>query len=272
MKIPEIRTARTTRTVAPQRRNPASAAASYASSSDLGVAATQDSASVMGIPEPELTPKVRQAIMTLMQEVEGLRAEVERVNSRLAHMERLADQDTLVPIPNRRAFVREMSRVISYNQRYDAVSSLVYFDLNEFKQINDKYGHAAGDATLLHVATALTENLRESDMLGRLGGDEFGVILSHTDATQALDKGRQLAQAIMANPVEYDGAQITVSASYGITTFKPGDSAHDAMEAADRAMYAQKNAAKKTVKSGAAPKAAPDTEPNAKPGIKPLFP
>ncbi|MBT4044909.1 MAG: GGDEF domain-containing protein [Rhodospirillaceae bacterium] len=261
MKIPEIRSTGTTRTAAPQRRNPAAAAASYASSSDLGVAATQDSASVMGIPEPELTPKVRQAIMTLMQEVEGLRTEMERVNSRLAHMERLADQDTLVPVPNRRAFVREMSRVISYNQRYDAVSSLVYFDLNDFKQINDKYGHAAGDATLMHVAAALTENLRESDMLGRLGGDEFGVILSHTDAAQALEKGRQLAHAIMAKPVDYEGAKITVTASYGITTFKPGDSAQEAMEAADRAMYEQKNALKSAVK--------PTPKPGANPGDKP---
>ncbi|MBT5524548.1 MAG: GGDEF domain-containing protein [Rhodospirillaceae bacterium] len=242
MKINETRPVRNTTA---QRRNPASAASAYASSSDLGGAAPTDSASVMGIPEPELTPKVRQAIMTLMQEVESLRAEVERVNSRLAHMERLADEDTLVPIPNRRAFVREMGRVISYNDRYDTVSSLVYFDLNNFKAINDEFGHATGDAALLHVAGALSDNLRESDMLGRLGGDEFGVILSHTDADQALVKGRQLAQAIMATPVEHGAAKFTISASYGITTFKKGQSAQEAMEAADRAMYAQKNALKK---------------------------
>ncbi len=242
MKIPETRPVRPTTA---QRRNTSAAASAYASSSDLGAAAPTDSASVMGIPEPELTPKVRQAIMTLMQEVEGLRAEVERVNSRLAHMERLADEDTLVPIPNRRAFVREMGRVISYNERYDTISSLVYFDLNDFKSINDKYGHATGDAALLHVATALSNNLRESDMLGRLGGDEFGVILSHTDAEQALVKGRQLAQAIMATPVEHGEAKFTISASYGITTFMKGQSAQEAMDAADRAMYAQKNALKK---------------------------
>ena len=247
MKITETRP---TRATTERRRNPASAAASYASTSDLGGAAPTDSATVMGIPEPELTPKVRQAIMTLMQEVESLRAEVERANSRLAHMERLADQDTLVPIPNRRAFVREMSRVISYNQRYDAVSSLVYFDLNDFKQINDQHGHAAGDATLLHVAKTLADNLRESDMLGRLGGDEFGVILSHTDSAQAMVKGRQLAQAIMDTPVEHGSAKLTITASYGITTFKKGQSAQDAMDAADRAMYEQKNSRKTSRASG----------------------
>ncbi|MDP6344948.1 MAG: GGDEF domain-containing protein, partial [Alphaproteobacteria bacterium] len=146
------------------------AAAKYARSSDLGAPAPSDSASVMGIPEPELTPKVRQAIMTLMQEVDNLRNDLERANSRLVHLERLADQDTLVPIPNRRAFVRELSRVISYSQRYDTPASLIYFDLNNFKQINDDHGHAAGDAALLHVADTLLENLRESDAVGRLGG------------------------------------------------------------------------------------------------------
>lgn len=240
MKITQTRSVRS----AANPRRASTAAASYASSSDLAVAAPADSAMVMGIPEPELTPKVRQAILTLMQEVDNLRSEVERANSRLAHMERLADQDALVPIPNRRAFVREMSRVISYNERYDAVSSLVYLDLNDFKEINDKHGHAAGDAALMHVAKVLTENLRESDLLGRLGGDEFGVILSHTDADKAMIKGRELAQAIQATAVDFEGAQLVISASYGITTFKGGESALDAINAADRAMYVHKNALK----------------------------
>ena len=88
------------------------------------------------------------------------------------------------------------------------------------------------------------ENLRESDMLGRLGGDEFGVILSHTDAEQAMEKGRQLATAIQTGSVQYDDVRLSVSASYGITTFKKGESAQDAMDAADRAMYVHKNAGK----------------------------
>jgi len=96
----------------------------------------------------------------------------------------------------------------------------------------------------MHVAKTLMENLRESDMLGRLGGDEFGVILSHTDADCALKKVRQLAQAIQNTDVQYEDVRLTVSASYGITTFKKGESAQDAMDAADRAMYVHKNAQK----------------------------
>ena len=220
-----------------------------------------DAASVLGIPQGELTPKVQEAISQLMAEVDTLRQDLDQSMSRIEYLEQFADQDSLAPVANRRAFVRELSRNLSYAERYGTLSSVIYLDLSGLKQLNDSKGHAAGDATLMHVAAALTENLRESDMLGRLGGDEFGVILSHTDAAQALEKGRQLAHAIMAKPVDYEGAKITVTASYGITTFKPGDSAQEAMEAADRAMYEQKNALKSAVK--------PTPKPGANPGDKP---
>ena len=113
-------------------REPAVASASFDLSSDFGVAVPNGSAMFMGIPERELTPKVRNAIVVLTQEVENLRGEVERANSHLVQVERLADEDALVPIRNRRAFMREMSRVISYNERCNVVSSLIYFDLNNF--------------------------------------------------------------------------------------------------------------------------------------------
>ena len=225
-------------------REPAAASASYVLSSNPGVAVPNDSAMFMGIPEPELTPKVCNAIVVLTQEVENLRGEVERANSHLAQVERLADEDALVPIPNRRAFMRELSRMISYNERYNSVSSLIYFDLNNFKEINDKYGHAMGDVALMHAANSLINNLRASDLLGRLGGDEFGVILKHTNAEQALLKGRDLARAIQATPVEYEDSKLTITASYGVTMFKPGETAQNTINAADRAMFERKKALK----------------------------
>jgi diguanylate cyclase (GGDEF)-like protein len=216
------------------------ATARYARSQSLGTAQPVDSASVMGIPETELTPKVRAAIMTLMQEVDHLRGELERSQTRLAHLERLADQDTLIPVPNRRAFVRELGRVISYSQRYETPASLIYFDVNDFKNVNDQFGHAAGDAALIHVARTLMDHLRESDLVGRLGGDEFGVILANTDESRAKEKAAELAEQTASNPVIYDGNSFTITLSYGTTTFEPGVSATDAMAAADKAMYAHK--------------------------------
>ena len=227
------------RTAAASKASPVAAVAPRAT--------VADTTSVMGIPEAELTPKVRSAIMALMQEVDSLRRELERSKQRLLNLEKLADQDSLTPVINRRAFVRELSRVISYAQRYDAVSSLIYFDINGFKAINDTYGHACGDAALLFVVDVLSKNVRDSDVVGRLGGDEFGVILAQADDRQARDKAAQLARAVGAHPLDWEGTKIKIEVAYGVYSFKQGENATEALAAADRAMYAHK----KTLKTGA---------------------
>src|SRR5665213_3020689 len=150
-------------------------------------------ASVMGIPESEFTPKVRDAIMGLMGEVDTLRRELSDTRKRLDEVEKAADQDGLLPLLNRRAFVRELTRYIAFTGRYNTPASLIYFDLNHLKKTNDTYGHAAGDAVLSHFADVLLTHVRDSDSVGRLGGDEFGVLLSHAGQDQALKKADALA-------------------------------------------------------------------------------
>jgi len=203
-----------------------------------------DSSEVLGIPSAELTPKVRDAIMRLMQEVESLRHELHESQQRIAYLEQLADQDSLAPIANRRAFVRELSRVMAFSERYNAPSSIIYFDVNGMKPINDTYGHPAGDAALMLVADQLVENVRESDIVGRLGGDEFGVILSQADEAAADDKARALTRHIESRPLDWNGTEISIHVSYGTYTFRGGDTAGDALAAADRAMYRDKQARK----------------------------
>ena len=83
-----------------------------------------------------------------------------------------------IAVLNRRAFAREVSRFVSFAARYGTPATLLYLDLNNFKTVNDTYGHAAGDAVLRHFASLMTRQIRESDVLARLGGDEFGVILA----------------------------------------------------------------------------------------------
>ena len=199
-----------------------------------------DTITVMDIPEPELTPKVRAALMTLMSEVEQLRRDLSRTRERLADLERLADQDSLTPIANRRAFVRELSKVMSFTERYGGGASLIFFDVNELKTLNDTYGHAAGDEALLTIARRLLEHVRETDMIGRLGGDEFGVILAQADKGTAWEKAESLAAAIQADPFEWDGNQLSLSVAFGVHTFQPGDDASKALAEADRAMYEKK--------------------------------
>ena len=208
--------------------------------------APADTASVMAIPPNELTPKVRDAIMTLMAEVDRLRKEVEEQRARVAHLEQLADQDPLTPLVNRRAFVRELSRVVSFSERYGTPASVIYFDLDGLKAINDTHGHAAGDAAIQQVAAALMSNVRESDIVGRLGGDEFGVLLTHADEQATAEKAVQLARTIEDRPLTWQGARIELRLAYGVYTFRGGEDARAALDAADRAMYARKNAAKET--------------------------
>jgi len=202
------------------------------------------SASVLGIPEAEFTPKVRDAIMGLMSEVDNLRRELNQTRVRLEDMEKAADQDGMLPLLNRRAFVRELTRYIAITDRYNTPASLIYFDLNHLKKTNDTYGHAAGDAILKHFADVLVAHVRDSDCVGRLGGDEFGVLLSHANQDQALKKADALAKALKDSPTEWNGNSFTVSFAYGAFELKSGDNPDVAMARADQAMYEQKKASR----------------------------
>lgn len=225
----------------PSAVRPADGVARYASGQQAARGApAADVASVMGVPEAELTPKVREAIMSLMAEVQTLRRELDKAQARLEQLEQLADYDTLAPVYNRRAFVRELNRVISFSQRYNTPSSLIYFDVNGFKKINDERGHAAGDGALLHVAQTLLANLRESDTVARLGGDEFGVILAQADAPQAAAKALLLAEKIAGQPVESESGAFQVTVAHGVATFRSGEDAEATLAEADRAMYEHK--------------------------------
>jgi diguanylate cyclase (GGDEF)-like protein len=205
---------------------------------------TNDVTSIMDIPEGELTPKVRAAIMSLMAEVERLRAEVKQSQSRVERLELLADQDPLAPIANRRAFVREMSRFMAFSQRYGTASSVLYFDVDGLKAVNDTHGHSAGDALLLFIANLLLENIRESDIVGRLGGDEFGVLLAQADKMGANEKAASLAQAVADAQFIWQGTRLPLSVSYGAYSFKPGEDVTTALANADKAMYDNKRQTK----------------------------
>ncbi|HEV8679594.1 MAG TPA: GGDEF domain-containing protein [Stellaceae bacterium] len=197
---------------------------------------------IPGISEAGLSPELRDAVSRLAAERERLRDELAKARSRIASLERLADEDALTPVANRRAFVRQLTRMIAYTHRYGVPASIVYFDVNNMKQINDAYGHPAGDAALRHLATVLRDNIRSSDAVGRLGGDEFGVILAQTDEAQAHGKAAALAAAVAATPLRWGDADLSVTAAYGVHEFNGADDAHRAIEAADSAMYEQKRA------------------------------
>lgn len=197
-------------------------------------------ASVLGIPDKEFTPRVQNAVDTLMGEVDRLKKEVAEMRARLSETARTADQDTLVPLLNRRAFAREITRFVSISGRYGTPSSLIYLDLDGFKAINDVHGHAAGDAMLRHIADILVRQVRETDVVARIGGDEFGIVLSHVGLAQAEKKAALLERALRLRPLVFNGETLALGFSFGAYELKPGESADSAIAQADAAMYARK--------------------------------
>ncbi len=231
-KLPVGRTAET------KKKGASPSASLYSGSEPRDI---HDSMSILGIPEPELTPKVREAIMTLMAEVEGLRQNIRDLTRRLKDAEEVADRDPLLPIYNRRAFVRELTRVQASVERYRTEASLVYLDLNRFKSINDELGHEAGDFVLSQVALRLKESVRETDIVGRLGGDEFGMILARTkpeDARHLLDR---LPKLFAEKPIIWKGAALPTSLATGVVSIHAGQSPEQTLSAADSEMYKEKH-------------------------------
>jgi diguanylate cyclase (GGDEF)-like protein len=203
-----------------------------------------DSAAFLGLTEAELTPAVRGAVQTLLTEIDDLRGEVGRLKARLSEVEGLADRDALTPLLNRRAFLRELSRVRTFAQRYGSPASVVFFDLDGFKRVNDRFGHAAGDAALRAVAERLSANVRESDVVGRLGGDEFGVILVQAHHATAELKAAALAHAIEAEPIQFGDWTAPVHVSFGVRQISSEAEPEALLAEADAAMFARKRARK----------------------------
>ena len=165
-----------------------------------------------------------------------------RLKARLAEMEDMADQDVLTPLLNRRAFVRELRRVATFAQRYGSKASLVYFDLDGFKAVNDRIGHAAGDAALKAVAQRLLDNVRDSDVVGRMGGDEFAVALVQADHETAMSKARSLAQVIEATPVTLGEWSAPLHVSFGVREIDPDADPEVVLAEADAVMFVNKRA------------------------------
>ncbi|MBW8813564.1 MAG: GGDEF domain-containing protein [Caulobacterales bacterium] len=204
------------------------------------VASRADTVQILGVPQTEMTPAVQAAIQTLLAELDELRGEVGRLRQRLAQAEDAADRDPLTGLLNRRGFLRELSRVRAFAQRYGTPASLLYVDLDGFKEINDRHGHAAGDAALKAVADRLAAHVRESDLVGRLGGDEFAVVLVQADQATAEGKAAALRQEIEDQPLRFGDWLAPIRLSCGVREITEAESPDDLLAGADRAMYAAK--------------------------------
>lgn len=176
------------------------------------------------------------------QMIRGLMLDIEYEKSREEKIIYLAEHDALTGLMNRRSFQESLNSHMAYGNRYKHSSALLFIDLDQFKYINDTYGHSAGDGYLLQIADRLKNSIRETDVVGRLGGDEFGVILPFSDEQEAIKVADNLLRALADKSWRYNDKSVHISASIGITLFpKNNKSSGDLLAEADTAMYAAKS-------------------------------
>lgn len=156
-------------------------------------------------------------------------------------LRRLASTDALTGVASRRAFKDEAGKFVALARRHRSALSCITLDLDHFKSINDTYGHAAGDQVLSAVSLLVPGQLRRTDLFGRLGGEEFAVLLPHTDQHRAYEAAEKLRLAIRTLKIPGSHPPIAVSASFGVASLDPvGDDIDSLLQKADEALYAAK--------------------------------
>jgi len=179
----------------------------------------------------------------LTEEVCRLRAQVAELEARVEQLDQLAHQDSLINLPNRRGFMRALERFVDRCKRYDEPSAMLFVDLDGLKMINDTFGHKAGDEALIQVAQLLVGGVRRSDVVARIGGDEFGILLAHANEAIAHDTAARLVNVIADCDFMHDGDALPLSVAIGVGMIGPDDCPEAIMARADEEMYRHKAAA-----------------------------
>lgn len=180
---------------------------------------------------------LKQRYDELLGKVSQMEQEAEQVKHRIEEEQLKARTDPLTGLPNRYAYDRHILNELERWERYKVVFSLCVADLDFFKQVNDEYGHLAGDKVLRLMARILEKNLRKIDIVTRFGGEEFVIIMPSTDgasATQAVEKVRKV---IEESPFNFQGKPVRITMSFGVTEVKTGDTPDEIFSRADRMLY-----------------------------------
>lgn len=161
----------------------------------------------------------------------------EKLQAELARLEMV---DPLTDVPNRRGFYQALAPWMALARRPGQPTAMIILALDQFKRVNDSYGHAAGDAALKTMVDMCKKQLRDSDLMGRLGGAEFAIQLPRTSLEDAMMVAERIRRAIEAMPVKTERAVIKLTASMGVTTIRPDDSTVSLFKRADEALQAAK--------------------------------
>jgi diguanylate cyclase (GGDEF)-like protein len=163
-------------------------------------------------------------------------------------MKEIAVRDQLTGVLNRRGLDEQGTAAYATSQRNNLPISVIMTDIDRFKYINDEYGHAVGDAALAHFASLLADDRRAEDILARVGGEEFALVLQGSDLEHALKIADDLCQRIEKTPMELDGIKLGMTASFGVATVSAKDNClQETIVRADRALYRSKRAGRNQV-------------------------
>jgi len=179
----------------------------------------------------------------LIAEISRLRGEVARLESRVEELDRLANMDTLVPVANRRGLTSQLDMMIARFERHGTPAALLFVDVDGLKALNDAFGHAAGDAALIHLTEMMVASVRQTDMVARIGGDEFAILLDHANEQSACETASRLVDQVAGAEFCFEGTCLPLSIAIGFTHIELGDSPESVMDRADEAMYRHKDAA-----------------------------
>src|SRR3546814_822732 len=179
-------------------------------------------------------------LTAMATDIAGIAIERARYEERIHH---IAHHDPLTGLPNRTLFWAQFSGVLAAARREARSITVAYIDLDNFKQINDRFGHAVGDEVLKALSTRMSKCIRSSDLLVRLGGDEFGIVFNNPiRESDGVVRRLEDVRAAVSRPVLVEGNEILATCSMGIAFFPDdGDTPEDLLARADRAMYAAKD-------------------------------
>jgi len=166
-----------------------------------------------------------------------LEMESQQLRQRLIEEHAHAIHDPLTGMLNRLAYEERITQEYSRWKRYQTPLSLLVFDIDHFKRINDTYGHKAGDKALKLIAKCLQSNIRESDFIARFGGEEFVAIMPETTIKDALEAANKLRQAVEKNQFHYEGKDVKITVSCGAAQFQKNDSIDSTFQRADKSLY-----------------------------------
>ncbi len=200
------------------------------------------------------TRDVRESTRQSNEELKALREEVESANHRIIRLQRELDEtselvrhDPLTGVLNRKGIDEAIEREISVMRRRGTPLCIALLDIDNFKQLNDTFGHRTGDEALQHLVSVVRDDLRSEDTVGRYGGEEFIILLPDTNEEQGMEIITRLQRSLTKRFFLADNRRILITFSAGLSRMRPDEDADDTIDRADRAMYAAKRAGKNRV-------------------------